>query len=226
MKADDLILVSVDDHVVEPKTAFDQHVPAQWKAKAPRVVRKKDGSDVWIFNGEQVINIGLNAVVGRMPEEYGMEPTAYEQMRPGCYDIHERVRDMNANGVLMSLCFPSFPGLCGGLFARQQDKELARVMLQAYNDWHIDEWCGSYPGRFIPLAVPAFWDPAVAAEEVRLVAAKGCRAVSFTEKPEDYGLPSVHSEAWDPFWKACTDTGTVICIHIGSGTGMKFTSMD
>ena len=127
MKADDLILVSVDDHVVEPKTAFEQHVPAQWKGKAPRVVRKQDGSDVWIFNGQQIINLGLNAVVGRLPEEYGMEPTAYEQMRPGCYDIHERIRDMNANGVLMSLCFPSFPGLCGGLFARQDDKELARV---------------------------------------------------------------------------------------------------
>lgn len=226
MKADDLILVSVDDHVVEPRTMFEQHVPPQWKHKAPRVVRKNDGSDVWIFNGQQVINIGLNAVVGRLPEEYGMEPTAYEQMRPGCYDIHERIRDMNANGVLMSLCFPSFPGLCGGLFARQDDKQLARAMLQAYNDWHIDEWCGSYPGRFLPLAVPALWDPQAAAGEVRRVAAKGCHAVSFTEKPEDYQLPSIHNEAWDPFWQACVDTDTVICIHIGSGAGMKFTSME
>jgi predicted TIM-barrel fold metal-dependent hydrolase len=226
MRAEDLILVSVDDHVVEPPAMFDQHLAAEYKPKAPRVVRKKDGSDVWVFQGEQIINIGLNAVVGRPPEEYGMEPTSFEQLRPGTYDIHERIRDMNANGVLMSMCFPSFPGLCGALFFRQADKLLARVMLQAYNDWHVDEWCGTYPGRFIPQALVPLWDPQLMAEEVRRVAKKGCHAVTFTEKPDELGLPSLHDPHWDPFWKACADEGTVICIHIGSGGGMKFSSMD
>ena len=72
-------------------------------------------------------------------------------MRPGCYDIDERVKDMNANGVLGSLCFPSFPQFCGQLFARTEDKDVALAMVRAYNDWHIDEWCGTHPGRFIPL---------------------------------------------------------------------------
>ena len=32
-------------------------------------------------------------------------------------------------------------------------------MVRAYNDWHIDEWAGTYPGRFIPLRVlPMLWD--------------------------------------------------------------------
>lgn len=226
MRPEDLILVSVDDHVVEPRNLFDNHVPQQHKAKAPRVVRKKDGSDVWVFEGEQIINIGLNAVVGRPPEEYGMEPTSFEQLRPGTYDIHERIRDMNANGVLASLCFPSFPGLCGALFARQQDKEVANVMLQAYNDWHIDEWCGTHPGRFIPLALLPLWDPRLMAEEVRRASRKDCHAVSFTQNPEELGLPGLHNAHWDPFWKACADEGTVVCIHIGSGSGMSFTSME
>ena len=168
MRPEDLILVSVDDHVVEPPDMFEHVLPAQWKARAPRVVRKKDGSDVWLFEGAQLPNIGLNAVAGRPPEEYGVEPTAYEQLRPGCWNVRERVRDMNANGVLASMCFPSYPSFCGALFARQPDKELARVMLQAYNDWHIDEWCGTHPGRFIPLALPIIWDPKLLAEEVRL----------------------------------------------------------
>ena len=64
-------------------------------------------------------------MVGRVPEEYGVEPTSYEQMRKGCYDIHERVRDMNANGVLASICFPSFPGFVGQLFAKTEDRKLA-----------------------------------------------------------------------------------------------------
>ena len=63
-------------------------------------------------------------------------------------------------------------------------------MLQAYNDWHIEEWCGTYPGRFIPLSLPPIWDPAAMADEVRRVAAKGCHAVSFSENPAKLKLPA------------------------------------
>jgi hypothetical protein len=107
-----------------------------------------------------------------------------------CYDVHARVADMNANGVLGSICFPSFPGFVGQLWSSCKDKTLARVMLQAYNDWHIDEWTGSYPDRYIPLAMPALWDPQLMAEEVRRVARRGCTAVSITENPEKLKLPS------------------------------------
>jgi len=226
MNPNDLILVSVDDHVVEPRNMFDQHLPAQLRAKAPRSVRKADGSDVWVWEGEQIPNLGLNAVVGRPPEEYGMEPTSYDQLRPGTYDIHERIRDMNANGVLASMCFPSFPSLCGEKFFKHPNRQVAHAVLQAYNDWHVDEWCAAYPGRFIPLGLLPFWDPQLMADEVRRLARKGCRAISFTESPDAHGLPSFHNAHWDPFWKACTDEGTVICIHIGSGSGMKFSSME
>jgi predicted TIM-barrel fold metal-dependent hydrolase len=226
MRPEDMILVSVDDHVVEPPDLFDGHLPAAYRDKAPRLVHKDDGSDVWVFEGRALPNIGLNAVVGRVPEEYGVEPTAFAQMRPGCYDVGERIRDMNANGVLASMCFPSFPSFSGQLFASCKDKKLSQVLLKAYNDWHIDEWCGSHPGRFIPLSLPAIWDPKAMAAEVRRVARKGCHAVSFSENPEKLGYPSLHSEHWDPFWEACADEGTVVAIHIGSAGGMSFTTMD
>ena len=88
-----------------------------------------------------------------------MEPTSFAELRAGCYDIDERVKDMDANGVLGSLCFPSFPQFCGQLFARTEDKDVALAMVRAYNDWHIEEWCGTHPGRFIPCSLPAIWDP-------------------------------------------------------------------
>jgi len=226
MNPNDLILVSVDDHVVEPPDMFDQHLPLPWKSRAPRIVHKKDGSDVWVWDGQQIPNLGLNAVVGRPPEEYGMEPTSYAQLRPGTYDVHERIRDMNANGVLASLCFPSFPSLCGEKFFRHPDREAAHVILQAYNDWHVDEWCAAYPGRFIPLGLLPLWNVELMAQEVRRLARKGCHAVSFTESPDAHGLPSIHDAYWDPLWTACSDEGTILCIHIGTGSGMKFSSMD
>ena len=226
MQIDDMILVSVDDHVVEPPDMFEKHLGAPYKAKAPRIVKNAAGDDVWQFEGMLRPNVGLNAVAGRPPEEYGYEPTGYSQMRRGCYDVHERVRDMNANGVLTSMCFGSFPSFCGKLWATAKDKALSRVMLQAYNDWHIDDWCAAYPGRFIPLAQLPLWDVALMAEEVHRVARKGCHAVTFPENPKAFDLPSLHDEVWDPFWKACCDEGTVLCIHIGSAGSPVPPSLD
>jgi predicted TIM-barrel fold metal-dependent hydrolase len=226
MQLDDMILVSVDDHVVEPPHLFEGHLPEKWRSVAPRMTRRDDGSDVWLYEGKELVNIGLNAVAGRPPDEYGMEPTSFEEMRPGCYDIDQRVRDMDANGVLGSMCFPSFPQLCGQVFARTKDKDAALAIVQAYNDWHVDEWCGTHPGRFIPLMVPPIWDAELMAAEVRRLAAKGCHAVTFSENPEKLKLPSFHDAHWDPFWQACVDEGTIVCLHIGSSSTLVMTSVE
>jgi predicted TIM-barrel fold metal-dependent hydrolase len=226
MQADDLILVSVDDHLVEPPDLFTGKLPAQFADAAPKVVRKPDGSDVWVFNGVEIPNVGLNAVAGRPKEEYGIEPTAFDEMRPGCYDIHERINDMNAGGVLGSMCFPSFPGFSGRLFAACKDKDLALAVLRAYNDWHVDEWCGAYPGRFIPMGLPVLWDPELAAEEIRRLAAKGVHSVTFTENPATLGYPSFHDPAWDPFWTAVCDEDVVLSIHLGSSGQLVVTAPD
>ena len=226
MQIEDMILVSVDDHLVEPPHLFDAHIAAKYRDRAPRIVRTDVGDDVWMFDGDAVPYLGLNAVAGRPREEYGIEPMSYEEMRRGCWDVHERVKDMSAGGVLASLNFPSFPGFAGRLFATAADKDLALAVVQAYNDWHIDEWCGAYPERFIPMALPVLWDPELAAQEVRRTAEKGNHALTFTENPAHLGYPSWHSDAWDPLWRACEETNTVVSIHLGSGGKLVSTSDD
>ena len=211
MHLEDMILVSVDDHVVEPPDLFEGRLSGKHADLAPKLVRKDSGIDVWQFMGAELPNIGLNAVAGRPPEEYAMDPQSFDDMRTGCYDIHDRVKDMNANGLLGSMCFPSFPQFCGQLFDRasQKDEALAVALVQAYNDWHIESWCGAYPGRFIPLALPMMWDVDKMAAEVRRVADKGCHAVTFSENPVHLGYPSIHSGHWDKFFATCEEVGTV-----------------
>ena len=109
MNVEDLVLVSVDDHIIEPREMFDAHIPDRYRDRAPRVLTDDDGSEYWLFEGERAAYMGLNAVAGCPPEEYGLNPTRYDQMRKGCYDVDERVRDMNANGVLGSLELPDLP---------------------------------------------------------------------------------------------------------------------
>jgi len=228
MNLEDLILVSVDDHVVEPADLFVGRMPKRFADDAPRVIHNDDGTDVWVYQGVTVPYLGLNAVAGRPPEEYHMEPSSYDEFRPGCYDVHERIKDMSANGVLGSLNFPSFPRFCGQLFteAATEDRELALAVIQAYNDWHIEGWCGAYPDRFIPMAIMPLWDPELMATEIHRVADLGCHAVAFSMNPYRLGLPSLHSDHWDPFWRACEAREIVVCMHIGSGSFEVVTSPD
>jgi len=225
MQPDHLTLVSVDDHLVEPPDLFEGRLPARYQELAPRVVHQEDGTDVWVFGDQEIPNIGLNAVAGRPPEEYGIDPTSFAELRKGTWDVDERIRDMDANGVLGSMCFPSFPQFCGQVFSKADEPALGLAVLQAYNDWHVDAWCGSHPGRFIPLGLLPLWDPELMATEVRRLAAKGGHAVIFSENPEKLGFPSFHDAHWDPFWTACSDEGTIVCLHIGSSSDVVITSL-
>jgi predicted TIM-barrel fold metal-dependent hydrolase len=226
VQCEELILVSVDDHVIEPPGMFDAHVPAAHRKDAPRLVEQPDGTIRWKFQDITVATLALNAVVGRDPAEIGYEPISFDEIRPGCFDVNERVRDMNAAGVLGSMCFPSFPGFAGGLFLAAPDKTLSAIMVRSYNDWVVDEWCAAYPERLIPLAIGPLWDVDLLAEEVRRMARKGCHAITFSENPARLGLPSLHSPYWNPFWAACSDEGTIACIHLGSSSEMTITSTD
>jgi predicted TIM-barrel fold metal-dependent hydrolase len=218
MDVNDLIMVSIDDHVVEPPDMFDNHVPEKYRDQAPKSILDENGFEKWWFQGIPSASSGLNCVVGWPNEEWGMNPTTFAEMRPGGYDVHERVRDMNRNGILASMCFPSFAGFSARFFQEAQDKDLSLIMLKAYNDWHIDEWAASYPGRFIPLALGPVWDREELAKEVHRVAAKGCKAISMPELPHLQGLPSyLDLEYWDPFFRAVSETGVVMCLHIGQG---------
>ncbi len=226
MRLDDMILVSVDDHVVEPPHIFEGRLSGKAAEAAPKMTKLESGMDAWVFNGSPLPTVGLNAVVGRVPEEYGLDPLSFDEMRKGCFDIDERIRDMNVNGVLGSMNFPSIAGFAGTLFMTLDDKKIALELLRAYNDWHVDDWCGTHPGRMIPLGITCPWDADEMAAEVRRLADKGCHAVSFSENPEKIGLPSLHSDNWDPFWDACEEANTVVCLHIGSSSQTVITAMD
>ncbi|WP_019929041.1 amidohydrolase family protein [Nocardia sp. BMG111209] len=219
MNIDDMILVSIDDHVVEPIDMFEGRVPAKWVDLAPKVVVDDKGIDRWVYRGRPTGVAGLNAVVTWPAEEWDRDPAGYAEMRPAVYDIHERVRDMNVNGVFGSMCFPTFTGFSAGHLSHLKD-EITVGMISIYNDWHIDEWAGAYPDRFISIAILPMWDPQLAVAEIERVAARGVRAVTMPELPHIDGLPSYFDiEYWGPVFQALQDHDVVMCLHIGQGFG-------
>jgi predicted TIM-barrel fold metal-dependent hydrolase len=239
-------IISVDDHVVEPAHLWETWLPARWRELGPRAERRGIGSmrhvgggtyeqtfdptgpqaDCWIFGDLVYINKRHVAAVGFDRDDMTMSPITYDEMRPGCYEPKARLEDMDLNWVDASLCFPTFPRFCGQTFTETDDKDLGLACIEAYNDWMVEEWCGDSGGRLIPLIIVPLWDAALAAAEVRRNAARGVHAVCFSEIPSHLGLPSIHSGAWDPFFAACAETDTVVCMHIGSSSRMPATSAD
>jgi predicted TIM-barrel fold metal-dependent hydrolase len=216
--AEDLILISVDDHICEPADMFTRQVPTRWRDQAPRVVEEASGAQQWFYGDVRGRNLGLNAVAGKPREFFNIDASRYDQMRPGCYNVDERVRDMSAGGQLAGLNFPNFTGFSGQVLNQGPDRDLNLVMIQAYNDWHIDEWCAAHPGRFIPCGILPLFDVQLAAAELRRLASKGCHAVTFSENPEALGMPSIHTRHWDPLYEAACEEGTILCLHVGSAS--------
>ena len=221
-------VISCDDHVVEPPHTFAGRVPAALADRAPQIVEDADGRQLWRYDGHLLPNVGFNAVVGRPVDEYSFDPTRFDEMRPGAWDIAARIADMDLNGIYASLNFPSFlPGFAGQRLQQvTDDPVLALACVRAWNDWHLEEWAGFAPERIIPLQIPYVLDPEVGAAEIRRNAERGFRAVTFSEAPHLLGLPSLHTGSWDPIMAACEETGTVVCLHVGSSGTAPATSSD
>ncbi|MCA9509737.1 MAG: amidohydrolase family protein [Myxococcota bacterium] len=240
-------IISVDDHVVEPPDLWTSRLPSRYAGRAPRVVRDRavfrfeggvfsydkgapDGEwcDWWLYDDLVYPFPKLSAASGF--ENVDVTPVTFDDIRPGCWKQKDRLADMDADHVEASICYPNvLPRFCGQTFHERADKELAALCVAAYNDWMIDEWCaGDGRGRLVPMTIVPLWDPVAAAAEIHRCAAKGSHAISFSENPHPLGLPSVHDKGrfWDPVFRACEETETVLCMHIGSSSKMPSTSPD
>jgi len=237
-------IISVDDHVIEHGRVWLDRLPAKYHDIGPRTIQERgtmqfvggvfsyepsdDGElcDWWLYEDKRVPQTRLSAAAGFDRDEVKVTGITYEEMRRGCWDPKARVEDMDANWTDAQMCFPSFPRFCGQVFMEASDKVLSDLCVKAYNDWMVEEWCGDSNGRLIPLTITHLWDADLAAAEVYRNAARGVRAVCFSEIPPYLGLPSIHGDYWEPFFQACAETGTTINMHIGSSSKMPSTSTD
>src|SRR3546814_13345303 len=116
MLPDDVQVISVDDHVIEHPKVWTDRLPAKHQEAGPKIVELDGGAQVWSFEGKSIPTIGLNAVAGKDPKDFGIEPVRFDGMLPGCYDVQARLADMDLDGIHAQMCFPSFPGFAGSPF--------------------------------------------------------------------------------------------------------------
>jgi predicted TIM-barrel fold metal-dependent hydrolase len=210
-------LISVDDHLMEPPHTFEGRLPRRLQEKGPKVVETEEGHQVWHFDGQPYFQVGFMCVAGRPREDHRVEPARYDEVRPGCWRIEDRIKDMDIGGIWASVNFPSgVTGFGGTLFSETKDLALGLACVQAWNDWLFEEWYSPYPDRIVPLGITLLSDPEKGAAEIRRNAARGFRAVTLPEQPHKLGYPSVFHEHWEPIVRACAETETVLNLHIGA----------
>jgi predicted TIM-barrel fold metal-dependent hydrolase len=229
------LIVSADDHVVEPPDLWKDRLPAKFADRAPRVERRhlryvggtrgrewvEDENapecDAWVYDDATIPVSRLVAAVGM--QDVDVDVTTYDEIHLGAYNQKQRLVDMDANHIEAALQFPNIFRFAGQTFSEREDKELGLLCIKAYNDWVIDEWGGGDgKGRLLPVTIVPFWDRDLAREELLRCADKGSFLVSFPENPYPLGFPSFYTDHWDPFFSACEETDTIINMHIGSSS--------
>lgn len=224
----DTRLISVDDHVIEPAHLWLDRLPSKWHDVCPRVVELPSGGHGWRYEDELV---PLSQSIVRLSDESirgerSDRTVRFDEMRPGCYEPKARLDDMTLDGVWASLGFPNFTRFAGHRFLMGQDLELGLACLRAYNDFIIDEWCAADPDRLVSLAILPLWDVDLSVAEMERMVDKGAKAVAFSENPVILGLPSVHTDHWDPLWAAVSEADVPVCMHIGSSSQLATSSAE
>ncbi|HRE01735.1 MAG TPA: amidohydrolase family protein [Ilumatobacteraceae bacterium] len=213
-------IVSVDDHIIEPRHVWTSRLPQRYREQGPRIVEIDGGIERWIFEGEIQATVdgatGLSAVAGTELSERMRDPGRYDNMRPGCYDPVARLADMDLDGVSAQVLFPNFSRFAGMRFTTAKDKDLGLLCVRAYNDFILDEWREASPDRYIPLIILPLWDVTLCVAELERCVAKGAKGLTFPDNPAMLGMPSFYTDYWNPLFAAIEAADLAICMHFGS----------
>jgi predicted TIM-barrel fold metal-dependent hydrolase len=201
-------VISADNHILEPRDLFTTRLPAEFRDRAPRVLRGSDGGDGWSWDGKTVERtLGIEATAGRAVKISGYK---WEEILPGNYDGAAHLKDMMDEGVDAAVLFPSVPLM--GWF--MDDDPFALALFQTFNDWVIEDFCAPDPKRLIALPMmPVNHGMEVLLAELDRMLKKGVKAVHIPVYPEKpYWDPY-----YDPFFQACTEADVPLCMHRTSG---------
>jgi predicted TIM-barrel fold metal-dependent hydrolase len=186
---------SGDSHVIEPDDLFTSRLPQHLAERAPTTVKDERHETIYV-DGQTVFRTLAAFAEATRP--------------PGGRDVAQRLIDLDGEGVVNQVLFPS----AGLWIYRMTDAELWRECARVYNDWLAEEIMAASP-RLRGVAILSMLDTDDAVAELERAAGLGYRAVMLgTTPPEgrDY-----NNEVWEPVWSAAEQTGLTLAFHVGTG---------
>ena len=240
-------IISVDDHVVEPptsgRTASPRSTTTSGRGSSQprreddlrrrhvqlRARRRGRPIDWWYYEDLKLPLTRLSLRRRRSPRRghdhrHHLRGHAPRLLGPG----RPASRTWTINHIEASLCFPTFPRFCGQTFTEAKDKELGRSASRPTTTG----WSRSGAADAERPPHPADPHPAVGRRAGRRRGAPQRRArragrrASARSRRSSACPRSTTRHYWDPFFRACAETGTIVNMHIGSSSKMPSTSAD
>ncbi|MGB8365192.1 MAG: amidohydrolase family protein [Rhizomicrobium sp.] len=201
-------VISADDHIIEHRDLFATRLPMEFRDKAPRIVRGADGGDGWSWDGKAPARtLGIEATAGRATRASGFK---WEDILPGNYDGGEHLKDMDKASIDAAIMFPTITLLSWSM----GKSPFALAMMQCFNDWMMQDFCGADPKRLIGLPMlPVNHGIEATLTEFERCLKMGARGIHIPVFPD---LPYV-DRSYDPLWSAAEQANVPLCMHRTSG---------
>lgn len=221
----DYLMYDADNHLYESRDAFQRHLPADrardlyWTTDQRGHQHVVVGGKVWDFIPNPTFD--PVAVAGAL-DRRKVEPLADH---PEYQDRDARLTKFDEQGIEAALMFPT---MASGLEeVVDDDIELHRTILWAYNRWLEEDWGFAYRDRIFATPLVTLSDPADAERMLDWVIERGCRAIMLGSGPvlTAEGFRSPGDPMFDGVWARCADAGVLVCAHI-SATGYNRYSGD
>lgn len=211
---DGQLCISADSHIVEPVELFAP-LEKRFGDQAPRVrvVDPARGPQLDLGNGQLGIGISGFFMVNvdfSKPEAKELLRKGYDLARPGVYDVNERLKDQDIDGIDAEVLYPSV------LFNVYQieNLDIVKATFATYNDWTAD-YCKSAPKRLFGLACVQLYDLDEAIQEMHRAKKLGHVGLCI---PATAPPNRPYSDPWyDKFWRAAEEAEMPLTMHVFTG---------
>lgn len=222
-------VISSDNHVFEPADLWATRGEAKFRDRAPQIVHLEGmegvaNGDWWFCDGRKVVGAFAGAQTGlrfEEPEKLSMD-SSIEDVRPGGYIPEEHIKDMDIDGIDVSIVYPTV----GLLLYSVPDSELLTSIFRTYNDW-VAEFCSAIPKRLKGIAMLNIDDVQEGVRELERCAKLGFPGAMITVYPPEER--SYDKPEYEPLWAAAQDLAMPLSLHIGTnrpGPGQEFADLD
>jgi predicted TIM-barrel fold metal-dependent hydrolase len=211
------MIIDTDTHVSEPPDLWTSRLPRSMQDATMHVRWSDDAkAEMWFMGDRPVFKAWAGAMYG-WDEPFPSAPPTQADAHPAAYDVHERVKAMDASGIDVACLYANVAGgSVAETYATGVDPAVALAHLQAYNDFLLD-WIAPARDRFVPLALIPYWDVDAAVAEIERAATAGHKGLVTTGAPQVHDAPYLADPHWDRMWEACQATGLPVSFHVANG---------
>jgi predicted TIM-barrel fold metal-dependent hydrolase len=216
-------VIDADGHILEPLDLWDNYMDPAFRDRAPRLIVDKDGKERLLVEGKILGSqkgLGLIGAIGARDGTVSDDTAKYVEGRPGGFDPHARIKDLDLDGIDAAFLYPSL-GLFSGAVS---DPALAGAMCRAYNRWLAD-YCRPYPDRLFGVAMLPMQSIELAIEEMRFARRELGMRGGFL-RPNPYNGRMAGHPDYDPFWAEAQALDFCIGFHEGGASGMPTVGVD